>query len=154
MSEYSIGAIGRAEKVMFQKHLLEQNFSGEELAFKEPAQKRDAGRRGGLDPEEFPECLREIRKLKSRERKVLRPERQLSQVLEGFTCQGEDFVLERQLGSRKNASGSFSLKRWTWKRSRVAGERSWTQRTTWEGRGHSFIELARHLNGAIVDKMM
>jgi len=30
MSEYSIGATVRAEKVMFQKHLLEQTFSGEE----------------------------------------------------------------------------------------------------------------------------
>ena len=54
MSDYSIGATGRAEKkVMFQKHLLGQNFSGEELAFKEPAQERDGGRWGGLDPEEF-----------------------------------------------------------------------------------------------------
>ena len=44
MSDYSIGATGRAEKkVMFQKHLLGQNFSGEELAFKEPAQERDGG---------------------------------------------------------------------------------------------------------------
>ena len=59
--------------------------------------------------------------MKSRGRKVLRPERQLSQVLEGLICQGEDFVLQRQLGGRKNASGSFSLKRWIWKRSRVAG---------------------------------
>lgn len=54
MSEYSIGATGRAEKkVMFQKHLLGQNFSWEELVFREPAQRRDGGRRGGLDPEEF-----------------------------------------------------------------------------------------------------
>lgn len=43
MSEYSIGATGRAEKIMFQKHLLGQNFSWEELVFKEPAQKRDGG---------------------------------------------------------------------------------------------------------------
>ena len=40
------------------------------------------------------------------------------------------------------------------KRSRVAGERSWTQRTTWEGRGHSFIELAEPVNGAIAAKMV
>ena len=92
--------------------------------------------------------------MKSRGRKVLRPERQLSQVLEGLICQGEDFVLQRQLGGRKNASGSFSLKRWIWKRSRVAGERSGTQRTAWEGRGHSFIELAEPVNGAIAAKMV
>lgn len=46
MSEYSIGAIGRAEKVMFQKHLLEQNFSGGGVGLQGTSTEKGCGEKG------------------------------------------------------------------------------------------------------------
>ena len=88
--------------------------------------------------------------MKSRERKVLRPGRQISHVVEGFTCQGEDLVLERQLGAGKNASGSFSLRRWTWKRNSVAGDSSWTQ----DQRGPGLAWPARSSKGLTRNELL
>lgn len=59
-------------------------------------------------------------------------------------------VLERHLGARKNASGSFSLRRWAWKRNRVARESSWTQRTTEDqGVAVAVTGLAKRVNGVL-----
>ena len=75
-------------------------------------------------------------------------------MLEGFTCQGEDLVLERQLGAGKNASGSFSLRRWTWKRNSVAGDSSWTQGHRGPGRGRSCHRACTARDWGVVDKRM